>query len=148
LKLDAKMDELGCTLGEELLKPTIIYAKPMQKVWQEYKVKHIIKALAHITGGGLVDNVPRVVPPNADVVIEKKSWEVPPIFRIIQQAGNIDEDEMFHVFNMGIGMVIIAPPFYADAIVRRIKRMRAGAVRLRAAIIGRVENGSRKVRLV
>lgn len=147
LKLNRKVADLGGSLGAELLRPTLIYTKVMQRVWQEYKVKHIVKAVAHITGGGLVDNVPRVMPNNVDIIIHKKSWEVPPIFRLIQQTGDIDEDEMFHVFNMGIGMTIIAPPYYADAIVRRVKRTRHGAGRFNANIIGEVIRGKGKAQI-
>ncbi|RKY28295.1 MAG: hypothetical protein DRP79_02405 [Planctomycetota bacterium] len=141
MPLDKKVDEFGCTLGEELLRPTKIYVKIIKKICAEYKVKRIVKAIAHVTGGGLIGNVPRVLPGDVDVVFHRDSWEVPPIFELIQKTGGIDTHEMYHVFNMGIGMVIVVPPFYADAIVRRIRRMKWGA-----GIIGRVVGGRGETR--
>ena len=124
--------ELGCTLGEELLRPTRIY------------VKGVIHALAHITGGGLAENVPRVVRKNCVVCIEKTSWPRPPIFELIQRLGRVDEDEMFRVFNMGIGMVAIVSPYYADS-VRRILESRGETV---SAIGGVIEGDGPAVELV
>jgi phosphoribosylformylglycinamidine cyclo-ligase len=98
----------------------------------------MIKGLAHITGGGLIDNLPRVLPKNCDAVIETKSWRVPQIFKTIQRNGNVDRKEMFQVFNMGIGMV---------AIVSERDAKRALSI-LKAKRIGRIERGSRKTRLV
>jgi phosphoribosylformylglycinamidine cyclo-ligase len=94
----------------------------------------MIKGLAHITGGGLIDNLPRVLPKNCDAVIETKSWRVPEIFKTIQRNGNLDRKEMYQVFNMGIGMVAIVSPRDAK---------RAMSI-LRAKRIGRVERGSGK----
>jgi phosphoribosylformylglycinamidine cyclo-ligase len=141
MPLETKIAEFGCTLGEELLKPTKIYAKIIKRICAEYRVKHIVKALAHITGSGLPGNIPRVVPKTVDIILRRDSWKIPPVFDLIQKTGNIDSREMFNVFNMGIGMVIITPPYYADAIVKRIKRMKWGA-----AIIGEVVRGNGEVR--
>jgi len=94
----------------------------------------VIKGLAHITGGGLIDNLPRILPPNCDAVIETKSWKVPRIFEILQQNGDIDFREMYQVFNMGIGMVAVVAEHNAD---------RAMSI-LRAKRIGRIERGSGK----
>jgi len=93
-----------------------------------------IKGLAHITGGGLIDNLPRILPQNCDAVIETKSWRVPRIFQILQQNGDVDAAEMYQVFNMGIGMVVI---------VARQDAHRAKSI-LRAKEIGRIERGSGK----
>ncbi len=139
---DQKFDELGCSLGEAVLCPTLIYTKVMERIWSEYKVKHVIKAIAHITGGGLVDNIPRVVPKNVDIVIDSESWKVPPLFEIIRRTGEIAPAEMYRVFNMGIGMTLVVPPYYADAIVRRIGQVRQGSYRFRADIIGEVVEGA------
>jgi phosphoribosylformylglycinamidine cyclo-ligase len=98
----------------------------------------IIKGLAHITGGGLIDNLPRVLPKNCDAMIETKSWQVPRIFKILQHKGRVSSAEMYQVFNMGIGMV---------AIVSERDARRAMAI-LRAKRIGRIERGTRKTRLV
>ncbi|WAM30524.1 phosphoribosylformylglycinamidine cyclo-ligase [Caldicellulosiruptor naganoensis] len=96
-------EELGLSLGEELLKPTRIYVKPVLKVLEKVKVNGI----AHITGGGFFENIPRAFPKGFVAVIEKGSWDILPIFKLIQEYGKIDENEMFSTFNMGIGMVLI-----------------------------------------
>ena len=98
----------------------------------------MIKGLAHITGGGLIDNLPRILPPNCDAVIETKSWRVPRIFQILQQNGNIDSSEMYRVFNMGIGIAAIV----AERNAQRTMSL------LRAKRIGRIERGSGIVRLL
>src|SRR4029077_11472942 len=97
----------------------------------------IIEGLAHITGGGLIDNLPRILPSNCDAVIETKSWRVPRIFQILQKNGNVDAQEMYQVFNMGIGMV---------AVVAERDASRTMSI-LRAKRIGRIEPGTGKVRL-
>ena len=98
----------------------------------------MIKGLAHITGGGLIDNLPRVLPKNSDAVIDTKSWRIPRIFQLLQKNGRIDRAEMFQVFNMGIGMVAIVSP-------RDAKR---AASLLKAKLIGRIEPGTAKTRLI
>jgi len=97
----------------------------------------MIKGLAHITGGGLIDNLPRILPANCDAVIETKNWRVPRIFQILRQNGNIDPHEMYQVFNMGIGMV---------AVVSERDARRAMSV-LKAKRIGQITRGSGRVRL-
>ena len=103
----------------------------------------VIKGLAHITGGGFVDNIPRVLPKNCDVVIRKSSWEMPPIFQIIQAKSGVPEDGLYQVFNMGIGMTIIISPEKADAALRFIR-----AQRQRAWLIGEVVRGTGRAKLV
>ena len=120
-------------IGKELLRVHKNYQPQLAKV-----PSGLIKGLAHITGGGLIDNVPRVLPKNCDAVIETKSWQVPRIFKILQQKGRISSAEMYQVFNMGIGMV---------AIVAERDAKRAMSI-LRAKRIGRIERGTRKTRLV
>ena len=100
--------ELGQKLGEELLEPHRCYLNQLKPLLP------VIKGMAHITGGGLIDNVPRVLPKGLAARFSSKSWAVPPIFNLIQKWGNIDRDEMFHVFNMGIGMVIICSTSNVD----------------------------------
>ena len=99
--LNKYYDELGRTVGEALLEPHICYYNQLKPLLP------FVKGMAHITGGGLIDNVPRVLPKGLAARFNSKSWAVPPIFALIQKRGNVDRDEMFHVFNMGIGMVII-----------------------------------------
>ncbi|MGI5822862.1 MAG: phosphoribosylformylglycinamidine cyclo-ligase [Dethiobacteria bacterium] len=103
---DTFMPRLGCTLGEELLKPTVIYIATVLPLLKEFAVKGI----AHITGGGLKLNLPRIFPGGLKAVIEKGRWEVPPVFPLVQEYGNVKEAEMYRTFNMGIGMVLVVSP--------------------------------------
>jgi len=99
--LNKYYDELGRTVGEALLEPHTCYYNQLKPLLP------IIKGMAHITGGGLIDNVPRILPEGLAAKFDSRSWAVPPIFNLIQKQGNVERDEMYHVFNMGIGMVII-----------------------------------------
>ncbi len=96
------VDELGSSLGEELLKPTKIYVKPILSALKKFE----IKGMAHITGGGFIENIPRMLPSGLGAKIYEKSWDIPPIFNLITTVGQIDQQEMYNIFNMGIGMVI------------------------------------------
>jgi phosphoribosylformylglycinamidine cyclo-ligase len=98
-------EPLSSDIADSLMEPTRIYVKPVLKLLAAFPVK----GLAHITGGGLVGNVPRILPPGTKAVIKKASWPRPQIFKWLQEAGNVAEDEMFRVFNCGIGMVIVVP---------------------------------------
>jgi phosphoribosylformylglycinamidine cyclo-ligase len=104
-------DQLGITLGEKLLEPHRCYF-PTLKPWLNR-----IKGLAHITGGGIPGNLPRTIPQGLAARVDKGAWEVPAIFSLIQQQGNIDEQEMYRVFNMGIGMMVICSPDTADKFI-------------------------------
>jgi phosphoribosylformylglycinamidine cyclo-ligase len=132
LKPNSSLPGSTITAGKELLRVHKNYRPLLAKA-----PTGMIKGLAHITGGGLIDNVPRILPSNCDAIIETKSWRVPRIFQILQQNGKIDVHEMYQVFNMGIGMV---------AIVAEENAQRTVSI-LRAKPIGRIERGSRKVRL-
>jgi len=122
-KVTDRPDELGGpTIGEAMLEPTRIYVRPVVSVLSGYKVKQIVHAMAHITGGGLVGNVPRVVPQDCDVVLKKDSWPRPPIFSFLQARGPVDEDEMYRVFNMGIGYVLVVAPDFADSVAAKLTR--------------------------
>jgi len=107
------------SIGLELLKPTRIYVKPMLNVLKNFTVKGIV----HITGGGFIDNIPRIVPGPCKAVIEKGSWTIPPIFSIIQKEGNIDDMEMLRVFNMGIGLMIVVPEKNVADILDRLTKL-------------------------
>jgi phosphoribosylformylglycinamidine cyclo-ligase len=102
--LNAHYPELGRTLGETLLEPHRCYYHQLKPLLP------LIKGIAHITGGGLIDNVPRVLPQGLAAKFDSRAWTVPPIFQLIQKRGSISRDEMYHVFNMGIGMVVICSP--------------------------------------
>jgi phosphoribosylformylglycinamidine cyclo-ligase len=112
--LNTRYPELGRTLGEALLEPHRCYLKQLKPLLP------VIKGLAHITGGGLIDNVPRVLPQGLAAKFDSQTWSVPPIFKLIQQRGNVDRDEMYHVFNMGIGMVIICSPDNVDQFTKAL----------------------------
>jgi phosphoribosylformylglycinamidine cyclo-ligase len=96
------VDVLGCTLGEELLKPTKIYVKPILSALKKFK----IKGMAHITGGGFIENIPRMLPAGLGAELNEKNWHIPSVFKLISEVGQIDYREMYNIFNMGIGMVI------------------------------------------
>ena len=132
--------EFGSTLGEEMLRPTRIYCRQVLSVVRSYQ-KRIVLAIAHITGGGLVENIPRVLPKGCSVVIDKGTWECPAVFEVIRDLGNVDEDEMYRVFNMGIGMVLIVPEYNAGVVIRKLRRQK-----LNSRVIGRVERGDGSVR--
>ena len=121
------------TVGKELLRVHKSYRPFLARV-----PSRTIKGLAHITGGGLIDNIPRILPPNCDAIIETKSWPVPRIFQILQQNGNVDPAEMYQVFNMGIGMAVIVAEQHAQ---------RTASI-LRGKEIGLIEQGTGKVRLM
>ena len=101
--LDSYIPELNTSLKEELLKPTIIYVEGVLKLIDKLK----ILSISHITGGGFIENIPRSIPKDLGVKIYKETYEIQPIFKLIQKLGDIDESEMYNIFNMGIGMVLI-----------------------------------------
>ncbi|QDU32658.1 Phosphoribosylformylglycinamidine cyclo-ligase [Poriferisphaera corsica] len=130
------------TLGQILLEPTRIYSKSICSVLRSYKRKQPIGGMAHITGGGLPGNVNRALPNNLDALINKKSWDVPPIFKFLKKHGNVKPAEMFRVFNMGIGYTMIVRPHFADAIMDKLKRKGETVMK-----IGEIVKGSGKVQL-
>jgi phosphoribosylformylglycinamidine cyclo-ligase len=143
LKVSDTLDELdGATLGDALLAPTKIYVRPVLKLLGKYKVKRVVHAMAHITGGGLPGNVPRVLPKDCNAVIRKSSWPRPKIFDFLQKTGPVAEEEMFNVFNMGIGYVLVVAEDFADAAARTL--IKAGE---KVYNIGRITRGTGKVAL-
>jgi len=133
---DQPAELLGASVGEEMLRPTRIYVKQVLDVLQAYKTKRPVKAMAHITGGGLPGNLPRVLPDGLTVHIKENSWPVPPIFSLIARKGPVDSIEMKRVFNMGIGYVMIVAPSFARSILSRLQKNAQ-----RAWIIGKVKKG-------
>jgi phosphoribosylformylglycinamidine cyclo-ligase len=103
LGVNDKVSGLEKTIGLEMLEPTKIYVKPLLNLFKKFN----IKGLVHITGGGFYDNIPRIIPQTCRSVIKKGSWDIPPVFNVIKEIGNVEEKEMFRVFNMGIGMMLI-----------------------------------------
>jgi phosphoribosylformylglycinamidine cyclo-ligase len=110
----------GATVEQALLEPTRIYVRPIIKLLAQYKVKHIVHAMAHITGGGLVGNIPRVLPDDCDAVLDPAQWVIPKVFSFLQDAGPVQEEEMFRVFNMGIGYVLIVAEDFAHSITEKL----------------------------
>ncbi len=137
--LERHVDELGTSLGEALLAPTKIYVRALSSV-REAGVR--VRGCSHITGGGFYENVPRMLPEGRRAVIKKDSYEVPPIFRMIEREGGVEERVMYNTFNMGIGMVLAVPGEDADEALLAIRS--AGE---RAAIIGEARGGERGVDL-
>jgi phosphoribosylformylglycinamidine cyclo-ligase len=159
LKLSSRVAGLERCLGEELLRVHKSYGPLVQQLIRKYNPEPVVrgrdgraarsprkratlKAMAHITGGGFIDNIPRVLPRGCNVVIHKHSWEVPPLFQLLQEKGRVAERELYQVFNMGIGMVLIVAGDKADAMRRWIRGEKE-----RAWLIGEVIKGNRKVRI-
>ncbi|HYE80931.1 MAG TPA: phosphoribosylformylglycinamidine cyclo-ligase [Clostridia bacterium] len=130
--INTRFDELDCTLGEELLKPTRIYVRTVQSLLKEHK----INGIAHITGGGFIENIPRTIPSGLKAIISLGSWEIPPVFGLMQKLGNIEEMEMFNTFNMGIGLVLAVQKETAGEILRTLEELGE-----KAYIIGSVARG-------
>jgi len=135
----------ACRVGAALLAVHTSYLHPVQRLMKRVT----IRGMAHITGGGFYDNVPRILPKSVDAVFDRSAWGVPPLFRFIQERGGVARDEMYRVFNMGIGMVIIVRP--ADLAKAMAVLKAAGAARAFGAapcLIGRIEKGSGAVRML
>jgi len=146
LSTSSKLPGLKGTLGDELLKVHVSYGRLVQTLLKKFNrpgSAPSVKGLAHITGGGFIDNIPRVLPKKCDVIIRKGSWELLPLFQWIADKGNIPEEELYQVFNMGIGMTVICEPSRANAIIKL-----SAASGIRAWTIGAVTKGSGKVQVV
>lgn len=120
LGIDDFVPDLNETVGDCLLRPTLIYASLLRSILNHYRVKNVVHGIGHITGGGLLENTERILPPHVDLVFEKGTWDIPPVFTWLQKLGNVPEDEMYHVFNMGIGFTLVVSPFYANKIAELI----------------------------
>jgi phosphoribosylformylglycinamidine cyclo-ligase len=149
LKPRSRVPELKNTIGAELLKVHVSYGPLVQRLLKKFNIQHPtsniqhpIKAFAHITGGGFVDNIPRVLPKNCDAVIRKGSWDMLPIFKMIEAKGGVPDAELYQVFNMGIGMVAIVSAGKADAILKFIRSQKH-----KAWLIGEVVKGKGEARV-
>ena len=140
LSVDDHVEELGQTVGQALLTPTRIYVRAVRKILGYYKVKRVVHGIAHITGGGLHENLARILPEGIRAVIDRGSWQAPPVFGWLQRLGDIDAEEMDQVFNMGIGLVLIVSPHYAESI-----RHQLADSGLESWTIGRTISGPRGV---
>ncbi len=137
--LDTYYEELGMTLGEALITPTRIYVKALQAV---RGADIVIKGCSHITGGGFYENIPRMLPDGVKAVIHKDSYPVPPIFKLLQRTGNLEEKMMYNTYNMGLGMVLAVDAADADRTVAALKE--AGEA---AYIVGKIEKGTKEAEL-
>ncbi len=136
---DPAWEDAGITLGEKLLEPSVIYAPTVLNVLKENE----IHSIAHITGGGLPENIARVLGEAFNAVIDQSSWEIPRIFSEIQTLGSIDDEEMFRVFNMGIGMALITPPNSTDRVLEELNKEKKPAY-----VIGEIVEGSGQVEIL
>ncbi len=130
MDLRRRVEEIGAELGEELLRPTKIYVKVILNLVRDFS----IGGIAHITGGGITDNLPRVIPKGYKAVVHRGTWEIPPIFSFLKQRGNIPEDEMFRTFNNGIGMILVVRTKEVEEILSRLRSLGQ-----KAFVIGEVE---------
>jgi phosphoribosylformylglycinamidine cyclo-ligase len=140
LAVNEHVDELGATVGQALIEPTRIYVRAVRRILGYYRVKKVVHGIAHITGGGLHENLERILPSGIRVTIDRGSWTAPPIFAWLARLGEIDSDEMDRVFNMGVGLALVVSPHYAESI-----RNQLADSGLESWIIGRTLAGERAV---
>lgn len=147
LTVSEHVPELGKTVGEELLTPTRLYVRPVRAVLAHYPVKRrgVIHALANVTGGGLPDNLGRVLPPGRRAVIRRGTWTEPPVFGWLQKLGSITDAEMVRVFNLGVGFVMVVSPSFVDSIIGQLDKQGVPAWRIGEVAAGEagVEIGER-----
>ncbi len=136
LKINQKIPDLGDILGNVLMIPTRIYVKTILKLLKRFS----LKGMAHITGGGITENLPRALPASCKAVIYKNNWEAPPIFSLLKRLGKVKEGEMFRDFNMGIGFILIVPENEGDRVISAANRLGE-----KASIIGQIEKGKKTV---
>lgn len=139
MRADQEVPELGGVLGDVLLTPHRCYAIPVHAIMNEFEVR----GMAHITGGGFYDNIPRALPEDCQAVVYRRNWEVPPLFRLIQELGNVAEPEMYRTFNMGVGYVLVVPREQSVSVIARLSELGE-----RAHLIGEVRKGSREVQVL
>jgi phosphoribosylformylglycinamidine cyclo-ligase len=138
---DDQPDEFeGRTVADVCLTPTKIYTKAIRAVLSHYRIKQVIHGLAHITGGGIEENLDRVLPANVNAVIQPGSWDAPPVFAWLQKVGGIETSEMRRVFNQGVGMTAVVSEFYASKIIELLERQG-----VRCSTIGKIVEGSGQV---
>jgi phosphoribosylformylglycinamidine cyclo-ligase len=139
IPLSRRIAEFGCTLGEELLRPTRIYVRPVL----DLLAAHRVDALAHITGGGIPGNLPRVLPARCRARIRRASWTVPPVFDWLRRMGPVDSTEVDRTLNQGLGMILATPATDVDGVLSFLRRRRE-----RAFVIGEVVRGRSGVELI
>jgi phosphoribosylformylglycinamidine cyclo-ligase len=137
LRIDSYVSELGKTIGQELLTPTKIYSDTIRHLIKDSDLR--IYGLAHITGGGIADNILRIIPQTCNIIIELKSWDTPAVFPFLQHAGNISDDEMMRTFNNGIGLIAVVPEICVDEVLNRLNN----GIKENAWAIGEVVSGKK-----
>jgi phosphoribosylformylglycinamidine cyclo-ligase len=136
LAVDARVEELGQTVGEALLVPHRSYLHAVYPL----VAKGAIKGMAHITGGGITDNLPRVLPPGTAARVDRGAWQAPPIFQWLQRSGDVPDDDMFRTFNMGIGLILVCTPALVDPVLEDLRSRHESP-----AIVGEIVRGDRTV---
>ena len=143
LSVNDHIENLNGTVGELLLEPTKIYARPLNELLANSERRWSVTGIAHITGGGLIENTPRILPEGCRVQISKKAWQVPELFNWLQALGNVAEDEMWRVFNMGIGLVLTVRESSADVVIDQLKTSGESPI-----LLGRVVSGEKGIDLL
>jgi phosphoribosylformylglycinamidine cyclo-ligase len=141
LKPSDFVEECDAKVSEVLLRPTTLYARAVRNVLSHYKVKSVVHGIAHITGGGVFENLDRILPPGVGVTIDRGSWPVLPVFQWLQKLGGVEEDEMYRVFNMGLGLMFIVSPYYAESIQQQLTNCGA-----ESWIVGQAIEGDQQVK--
>ena len=134
-----RISELGLSVADALLAVHRSYLPVIEPLLAE---RGLVRGLAHITGGGITDNLPRIFPPGLGAVIRRGAWQVPPLFRFLEAAGGVPADDMYRTFNMGIGLIVACAPADEAAVLQRLR----SAGETRAAVIGEMVTGDRRVR--
>jgi phosphoribosylformylglycinamidine cyclo-ligase len=122
LTVRSRVEEFGKSVGQILLTPTRIYSQPIRRILKHYTVKNVVHGIAHVTGGGIQENLERIIPGGVHAELARDSWDIPPVFKWIQQLGDVENKEMDRVFNLGIGLVLVVSNYYADNIQRILQR--------------------------
>jgi phosphoribosylformylglycinamidine cyclo-ligase len=142
MDLGQRVEEIGGILGEELLRPTKIYVKAILNLTRDFD----IRGIAHITGGGITWNLPRIIPKGCKAILRKGSWDIPPIFSFLKEKGKISEDEMLKTFNNGIGMILIVRPIEIEDILERLRFL--GEKAFAIGEIGKAEREQEKIEFI
>jgi len=143
IAFDSHNDSLGGNVGDELLKPTRIYVQAIRAIQSHYRRKKVLHGIAHITGGGIEENLDRILPKTMNANVTEGSWPIPRVFSWLQELGEVEPSEMRRVFNMGIGMTVVVNPFYSASVIAQLK-----AIGIDSFDIGEIVPGSGKVSIV
>ncbi len=142
MDLEKRVEEIGEVLGEELLRPTRIYVKTVLNLARDFN----IVGIAHITGGGITGNLPRIIPKGCKAIVQKGAWDIPPIFSFLKEKGNISDEEMLRTFNNGVGMILIVRSREVDDILARLRSL--GEKAFIIGEVGRAEREQEKIEFV